>query len=75
MECKKCGVCCIAPDISTLNKPKGLPCKYLTPDFMCSDYENRPRVCREYKPCDICNQIYHPEIKVRIERYNKLFDI
>jgi Fe-S-cluster containining protein len=27
------------------------PCKHLLPDNHCGDYENRPRICREY-PAD-----------------------
>ncbi|HRE18664.1 MAG TPA: YkgJ family cysteine cluster protein, partial [Rhodocyclaceae bacterium] len=29
MECREgCGACCIAPSISSLNKPAGVPCRH-----------------------------------------------
>jgi Fe-S-cluster containining protein len=26
------------------------PCRYLTKDYLCSDYDNRPKICRDYDP-------------------------
>jgi phosphomethylpyrimidine synthase len=37
MNCRPgCGACCIAPSISTLDKPAGAPCVHLTPDYRCT---------------------------------------
>ncbi len=52
MECRKCGACCIALSISSLNKPAGVRCEYLTTDNLCSLWGSpeRPEVCFTYKP-------------------------
>jgi len=52
--CFRCGTCCIAPDISTLGKPVGAPCRHLTAEHLCGIYADRPAVCRDYRPDDIC---------------------
>ncbi|HOF87752.1 MAG TPA: YkgJ family cysteine cluster protein [Armatimonadota bacterium] len=54
IPCRKCGTCCIAPDISTLKKPIGVPCAHLTAEHMCGIYPERPAVCREYQPDELC---------------------
>ncbi|QIZ78254.1 YkgJ family cysteine cluster protein [Ferrimonas lipolytica] len=58
MECRLgCGACCIAPSISSLNKPAGERCKYLNTDNLCSIFgkPERPQVCSDFKACDwIC---------------------
>lgn len=42
-----CGACCIAPSISSLNKPAGVPCPHLTGDLLCELWldPRRPAVC------------------------------
>ncbi len=42
-----CGACCIAPSISSLNKPAGIPCEYLAEDFRCRIFgqPERPACC------------------------------
>lgn len=52
--CSACGACCIAYSISTLNKPAGAPCKNLLDNGKCSDYKNRPQVCRDFKADNLC---------------------
>ena len=56
MECRPgCGVCCIAPSISSEipgmpeGKPAGTRCIHLREDFTCGIYEKRPLVCRDFK--------------------------
>jgi len=73
IECIKCGTCCIAADISTLNKPLGVRCQYLTDDNLCSIYEQRPRICRDYKPDEVCLAIRG--LKSQTERIRKFLEI
>jgi hypothetical protein len=42
-----CGACCIAPSISTLGKPAGVPCRHLTADLRCAIFgrPERPACC------------------------------
>lgn len=65
--CFRCGTCCIAPDISTLGKPVGTPCRHLTSERLCGIYPDRPAVCRDYRPDDICVALQRlpPEARVR----------
>ncbi|MEW6555595.1 MAG: YkgJ family cysteine cluster protein [Actinomycetota bacterium] len=52
MECRKCGACCVALSISTLSKPAGVRCRYLTPDNLCGLWggPERPEVCSSFQP-------------------------
>jgi Fe-S-cluster containining protein len=75
MDCRQCGTCCVAPDIKSLAKPLGVPCPYLDGDNLCSGYEQRPTVCRTYRPDDICLAIAAPTLAGRVENYLKLFGI
>nr|WP_297311496.1 Fe-S-cluster oxidoreductase [Neptuniibacter sp.] len=53
MQCRsECGACCIAPSISSLNKPAGVKCQYLTEDYRCTifDRPERPDVCAQFQP-------------------------
>lgn len=52
MECRRCGACCIALSISTLNKPAGIRCRHLAPDNLCSMWgePERPQVCSSFQP-------------------------
>jgi Fe-S-cluster containining protein len=60
MECRSnCAACCIAPSISSLNKPAGVACKHLTSDLRCSIFgsDGRPQVCSDFKPePEFCGQ-------------------
>lgn len=60
MECiPTCGACCIAPSISSLNKPAGTRCEHLSNDNLCNLFnkKERPKVCSDFKACQwICGQ-------------------
>jgi hypothetical protein len=47
-----CGACCIAPSISTLGKPAGVPCRHLTTDLRCAVFglPERPACCGGLQP-------------------------
>ncbi|MCX8017471.1 MAG: YkgJ family cysteine cluster protein [Rhodocyclaceae bacterium] len=53
MTCREaCGACCIAPSISSLNKPAGVPCPHLTHDLRCALFgrPERPACCGGLQP-------------------------
>ncbi|WP_243369994.1 YkgJ family cysteine cluster protein [Geotalea sp. SG265] len=75
MECSRCGTCCVAPDISTLAKPLGVPCINLCVDCSCSRYGTRPAVCRSYRPDELCRLIDAPDMNERVEKYLQLFGL
>jgi len=60
MECRPgCGACCIAPSISSLNKPAGLPCRHLDLQQRCTifDRPERPACCSGLQPAvDMCGE-------------------
>ena len=60
MDCRPgCGACCIAPSISTLGKPAGVPCPHLTPDFRCAIFgrPERPSCCSGLRPSiEMCGE-------------------
>jgi len=74
MQCLCCGTCCTAPDISTLGKPPGVPCRHLNEGF-CAIYDERPAVCRGYRPDEICRMVAAPTLEERVERYLRLFGL
>ena len=47
-----CGACCIAPSISSLNKPAGHPCPHLDEDWRCRLFgrTERPACCSGLQP-------------------------
>jgi Fe-S-cluster containining protein len=57
IACNMCGACCIAYDISSLQKPAGVPCMHLGDDGACKDYANRPQVCRDFQADELCELI------------------
>lgn len=73
MECLRCGTCCTAPDISTLGKKAGTRCLHLGEGFACRIYPERPKVCRGYRPDEICRRIQAPTLEERVARYLALF--
>lgn len=75
MECRQCGTCCVAPDISSLGKPLGIRCRHLGKDHRCLDYGNRPAVCRGYRPDELCRHIDAPTLDGRVARYLAMFDL
>jgi hypothetical protein len=53
MECRAgCGACCIAPSISSLGKPAGIPCRHLAVDLRCAIFADpaRPACCAGLQP-------------------------
>ncbi len=60
MNCRPgCGACCIAPSISSLNKPAGVPCLHLTADFRCAIFgqPERPACCSGLQPTmEMCGE-------------------
>ena len=53
MECREhCGACCIAPSITSLNKPAGVRCVYLSDDMRCKIFgmPERPKACAAFLP-------------------------
>ena len=75
MDCLKCGTCCTAPDIRALDKPLGSRCVHLGNDGLCVVYEERPAVCRGYRPDEICMRIAAPTLSERVEKYLELFGL
>ncbi|MRR56701.1 MAG: YkgJ family cysteine cluster protein [Deltaproteobacteria bacterium] len=73
MNCRRCGTCCAGPDISTLAKPMGVPCRYLDDRGQCTIYAIRPDVCRGYRPDAICELIAAPTLDERVDNYLRLF--
>jgi uncharacterized protein len=65
----------VAPDIRTLGKPLGVRCRQLNDEGLCNLYEERPAVCRGYRPDEICLIIAAPTIEERVGRYLKLFGL
>ncbi len=48
MNCRPaCAACCIAPSISSLAKPAGVPCRHLDADLRCTLFgrPERPACC------------------------------
>lgn len=60
MQCReKCGACCIAPSISSLQKPAGVKCQHLTETLRCAIFHHpdRPKACADFKAePDFCGQ-------------------
>jgi hypothetical protein len=53
MHCRPgCGACCVAPSISSLGKPAGVPCAHLSDDHRCRLFglPERPAVCASLRP-------------------------
>ena len=75
MECLKCGTCCTAPDISSLGKPLGVRCGHLDDNGLCAIYEERPAVCRGYRPDGFCLEIAAPTLVERTARYLGLYGL
>lgn len=75
MDCLKCGTCCTAPDISTLDKPLAARCRYLDGSGLCSIYSSRPEVCKNYCPDELCLQVAAPALEERVAKYLGLFGL
>lgn len=75
ISCFRCGTCCIAPDIATLRKPVGVPCRHLTADHLCGIYPQRPPVCREYRPDEICLALQKLPTVERVPYFLEIYDL
>jgi len=75
IKCLMCGACCVAYDISTLNKEAGKPCVYLSDDKKCSNYENRFDVCRGFKPDEICILISSLKFEDKVKVIQNIYGI
>lgn len=60
MDCRRgCGACCIAPSISSLGKPAGVPCAHLADDLQCAIFgkPERPPCCGGLQPSmEMCGE-------------------
>lgn len=60
MDCRpQCGACCIAPSISSLNKPAGVPCPHLDAAMRCRIFglPERPACCSGLQPSrEMCGE-------------------
>ncbi|WP_412478710.1 YkgJ family cysteine cluster protein [Azonexus sp. IMCC34839] len=60
MECRPgCGACCIAPSISSLNKPAGVACPQLDAELRCQLFgrPERPECCGGLQPSpEMCGE-------------------
>ncbi|GEM48132.1 YkgJ family cysteine cluster protein [Deinococcus cellulosilyticus] len=75
-DCTACGACCTAPDISTLQKPLGVRCLNLQHSCLCTIYENRPEVCRNYQPDWICGEVAPlPTLEARVKRFLEIYGL
>jgi uncharacterized protein len=74
-ECTRCGACCVAPDIAALDKPLGLRCPHLTGENLCSVYDRRPQVCRDYQADALCAEIAAPTLEERVAKYLAHFEL
>ena len=62
MNCREnCGACCVGLSISSAipglpdGKPAGMRCIHLSNDLKCLIYEQRPKVCQNFKAeLDFC---------------------
>ncbi|HTG81830.1 MAG TPA: YkgJ family cysteine cluster protein [Geobacteraceae bacterium] len=75
MDCLKCGTCCTAPDITALGKPVGVRCDHLDDAGLCGIYNERPAVCRGYRPDDFCLRIAAPTLAERVRNYLDMFGL
>jgi Fe-S-cluster containining protein len=65
----------VAPDIAALDKPLGMRCPHLGPDNLCTVYDRRPQVCRDYEPDEVCRLIEAPSLEERVQKYLALFGL
>ncbi len=60
MDCRPhCAACCIAPSISSLNKPAGVPCRHLDAELRCTLFgqPERPACCSGLQPSlEMCGE-------------------
>lgn len=68
MDCREhCGACCIAPSISSLDKPANSRCQYLADDYQCTIFNqpNRPKACKNFAAeIEFCGQSRDEALKI-----------
>jgi len=77
VECRRCGACCIALSISSLNKPAGTRCAYLTEENLCSLWgkPERPAVCSAFRPDPLfCGAGYEEALTIMGELERRVRD-
>ena len=72
---RACAVLLLDGSDATLDKPLGLVCPHLGPDALCTIYETRPQVCRDYAPDEVCARIDAPTLQGRVDNYLALFGL
>ncbi len=65
----------MAPDIAALDKPLGVRCPHLTDENLCSIYERRPQICRDYAADSLCEIIAADTLDERVARYLAYFEL
>jgi len=50
-------------------------CRHLDGMGLCTAYDERPAVCRGYRPDEICLLVAAPTVEERVARYLRLFGI
>lgn len=75
MDCARCGTCCVAPDIASLQKPLGIRCPHLSDSCQCTIYDDRPAVCRSYRADSFCRLIDAPTMEERVRIYLDAFGL
>ena len=58
-----------------MDKPLGLRCPHLTEENLCSVYDRRPEICRNYSADEVCERIAAPTLEERVENYLALFGL
>jgi len=48
---------------------------HLDQQGLCDIYEERPAVCRGYRPDEICRLVAAPTLTERVAKYLRLFDL
>jgi Fe-S-cluster containining protein len=52
-----------------------VPCIHLDASGLCTIYDERPAVCRGYRPDAICSMVAAPTLEERVEKYLELFGL
>ncbi|MGA1863288.1 YkgJ family cysteine cluster protein [Deferribacter thermophilus] len=75
IDCFQCGACCYFFDISTLKKPALCKCNHLRDDGKCAIYKDRPKVCRDFQPDEICVLISTLCFEDKIKVLKKIYGV
>jgi Fe-S-cluster containining protein len=75
IKCLMCGTCCTAFDISEIGKKAGERCSHLSPENMCTIYENRPWGCRGYRPDELCVLVSTLDDEQKVRVFRKIYDV